>query len=145
MGGGKGSGSRGGSAAAPRAAPRPAFVLEEVVGAPSLHAVHGASPRVSEKAKEALAAAAARGRSAPKKWGAGAAPKGSAPKMRAPPGGSILQCADESVPLTKVQAQVPKLMGLKDASKTTGAKVKSALSSPRAMQLGLQIVKAEMA
>ena len=80
----------------------------------------------------------------PRAWGASSSSQDSKPKMCAPPGGSLLQCADESVPLTKVQMQVLEKMGLKDASKTTGAKVKSALSSPRAKQLGLDIVKSEM-
>ena len=87
------------------------------------------------------AAVAAKKSSSPRDWGAGASPRDSKP--RAPAGGTMLKCSDEVVPLTKVQAQVVKEMGLKDATKTTGATVKTALSSPRAMALAKDIIKAD--
>ena len=124
-----------------RAPPPPAFDLEEVTGAPTLHSAHGSSPRVSAEAKAKLAAVAGKKSSSPRDWGAGASPRDSKP--RAPAGGTMLKCSDEVVPLTKVQAQVLKEMGLKDATKTTGATVKTALSSPRAMALAKEIIKAD--
>jgi nucleoside-diphosphate kinase len=130
------------AARAPKAPKAPTFVFEDVVGAPTLHAAHGSSPRISEVAKAKLSEISAKQKSAPKKWGAGASPREA--KLRAPPGGTMLKCSDEVVPLTKVQAQVLKQMGLKDPSKTTGTMVKSALNTPRAMALAKDIVKSEM-